>query len=75
MSAPAMRYVMVSKRVYISPGKREVQEVGRALFHQWGCEFEEFENGVGNCTVAIVEFPDGSVQSVLPHDIKFEVAS
>lgn len=70
----ALRRVIVSMRIYIAPGHHDVQEVGPALFHQWGCEFEEFEGGPGNCTVAIVEFPDGSIKTVLPQDIKFEVA-
>ncbi|WP_312998282.1 hypothetical protein [Leclercia sp.] len=41
------------------------------LFHQWGSDFEEFETGPGNVTVAIVEFPDGTVETFPPHNIKF----
>lgn len=26
----------------------------KGLFHQWGSDFEEFENGVGNLTIAII---------------------
>lgn len=69
---PTLRRVIVSEIIW-SAGKREARDIGPAVFHQWGCEFEEFEGGPGNCTVAIVEFPDGSIKTVLPHNIKFEV--
>lgn len=42
-----------------------------ALFHVWGAEFEEFETGPGNCTVAIVEYADGHVDMVHPSFIQF----
>lgn len=41
------------------------------VFHQWGVSYEEFESGPGNYTVGIVELLDGTVESVLPHHIKF----
>lgn len=41
------------------------------LFHQWGVSYEEFENGPGNYTVAIVENEDGTISEVLPVNIKF----
>ncbi len=31
------------------------------IFHKWGSNYEEFENGAGNFTVAIVELKDGSI--------------
>lgn len=40
-------------------------------FHQWGSNHEEFENGVGNYTVAIIECPDGTIEEVLPSKLKF----
>lgn len=46
-------------------------EVGEAKFHQWGMDYEEFETGPGNFSVAIIEFQDGSVQTVSPELIKF----
>lgn len=33
----------------------------RATFHGFGCDYEEFEAGPGNVSIAIVELPDGSV--------------
>jgi hypothetical protein len=43
----------------------------QGIFHQWASAFEEFESGPGNYTVALVELPDGTVQSLLPSQIKF----
>lgn len=41
------------------------------LFHQWATSYEEFENGAGNYTVALVETPDGTIETVLPFNLKF----
>jgi hypothetical protein len=41
------------------------------IFHQWGNAYEEFENGPGNYTTAIVELPDGTIEELLPFCIKF----
>lgn len=38
--------------------------VGHGVFHQWGCNYEEFDNGAVNYSTAIVEMPDGSVKNV-----------
>lgn len=35
-----------------------------ATFHQFGCDYEEFETGAGNYSTAIVELPDGSINNV-----------
>ena len=53
----ALQYKMVDK--------------GVGLFHQWGVDYEEFESGAGNFTVAIVEMPDGSILKPMPEHIKF----
>ncbi len=37
---------------------------GTGLFHQWGCDYEEFETGPGNFSTAIVEMEDGTIQNV-----------
>lgn len=42
-----------------------------ATFHKFGCDYEEFENGVGNYTTAIIECPDGTVENLAVHRIKF----
>ncbi len=45
--------------------------VCKGLFHQWGVNYEEFETGPGNYTVAIVELLDGKVKEVTPDLIQF----
>lgn len=40
-------------------------------FHRWGCNYEEFETGPGNYSVAIVELPDGEVVMPVADDIWF----
>lgn len=49
--------------------KRETLVNG--VFHQWGADYEEYENGPGNYSVGIVELEDGSVQRFIPENIKF----
>ena len=34
------------------------------IFHQFGCDFEEFESGPGNFSTAIVELVNGEVKNV-----------
>lgn len=41
------------------------------LFHQWAAAYEEFENGPGNYTTALIETPEGTIDSVLPQNLKF----
>lgn len=41
------------------------------LFHQWASAYEESSEGFGNYTVAIVELPDGTIEQVLPSNLKF----
>ena len=42
----------------------EKREVGEAIFHEFGLDFEEFESGPANYSVAIVELASGEVKSV-----------
>jgi len=48
---------------------KEFTEIG--VFHQWAAQYEEFESGAGNYTVALVELPNGEMVEVLPTKIKF----
>lgn len=41
------------------------------LFHQFGSAYEEFENGAGNYTIAIIEDKDGKIITVDPECIQF----
>lgn len=46
--------------------------VGAGLFHQFGSDFEEFENGGCVYSTAIVEMPDGTVQNVPVEMVRFD---
>jgi hypothetical protein len=48
-----------------------LEELGEAVFHQFGIDHEEYDNGPGNFSVAIVEWPDGRVESVYVARIRF----
>lgn len=41
------------------------------LFHGWGVEYEEFEAGPGNYSVAIIEMPDGTIETPLAKMVRF----
>jgi hypothetical protein len=62
----------LQKRSFMSSNKSywENKET-LGLFHQWGNDFEEFESGAGNYTVAIVELDDGTVVTHAPDKITF----
>ncbi|CAH5462713.1 TPA: hypothetical protein N0X70_001533 [Enterobacter roggenkampii] len=68
-----MRKVECKRITYEGLGsfRHKKETVIEGLFHQWGSDFEEFETGPGNMTVAIVELPDGTVETFVPHLIKF----
>lgn len=52
-------------------GKFVEKAFASGIFHTWGSNYEEFESGPGNYTVAIVELEDGRVVEVLPKDLIF----
>lgn len=69
-----MRKVKVMKPVRkVEDGKSMLHEEFDyfAKFHHWGVDFEEFEGGPGNYTVAIVEKKDGVVKSIPAELIQF----
>lgn len=51
--------------------KYEEREFIHGLFHQWGNDYEEFEDNAGNYTVAIVELPNGEIITPFPRNIVF----
>ena len=51
--------------------KWELVEKGVAVFHQFGCDYAEFESGPGNFSTAIVEWPDGKVENVPLENVLF----
>lgn len=68
-----MRKVLVTKLIYPSGcmGRPEQVELGEATFHQFGIDYQEFSEGPGNFSIAIIEYPDGRVDSVRPERIRF----
>ena len=40
-------------------------------FHHWGVNYEEFETGPGNYTVAIIELDNGKVVEAMPDTVRF----
>ncbi|HEJ1186530.1 hypothetical protein I5I29_00865 [Pseudomonas aeruginosa] len=67
-----MRRVMTMKVTCDRNGRRTgLEDSGEALFHQWGVDFEEFETGAGNYTVAVIERPGGTVELLPVHLIRF----
>ena len=51
--------------------KYALEPQGEATFHQFGVGYEEFEAGPGNFTTAVVEWPDGRVESVPVEHVRF----
>lgn len=49
----------------------ELEEKGEALFHQWGMNYEEFEQGAGNFSTAIIELEDGTVKNIPAEHVRF----
>lgn len=67
-----MRKVEVYKRAFNpSTQKTETEKVQVGKFHQFGCDFEEFETGAVNFTTAVVEYDDGTVVNMPVQLIKF----
>ena len=46
--------------------------VESGVFHQFGCDYDEYEGGPGNFSTAIIETSDGSVRNVPVGLIKFD---
>lgn len=52
-------------------GKWNKLEFSLGYFHSWGVNYEEFESGAGNYSVAIVELEDGRIILPSADDIIF----
>lgn len=71
MSTP-MRKVQVSR--YLKDpesGKFGYVPAETGMFHAWGVEYQEFEAGPGNFSVAIIEFEDGKVETFSVPQVRF----
>lgn len=55
--------------VYENNAWKTVEHEG--WFHQWGMSYEEFDNGPGNYSIAIVELDNGHVILPMADDIIF----
>lgn len=51
---------------------REKVKTGEGLFHQFGLDYEEFDNGAGNFSTAIIEMPNGEIKNVPVENIIFK---
>ena len=71
-----MRKVIVSE-MRNEPGslKWKLADKGEAIFHSFGVNYQEFESGPGNYTVAIVEWPSGQIELVCADRIRFVTPS
>ena len=49
----------------------ESEYTHEGLFHQWAAAYEDSGEGFGNYTVGIIELPDGTIEQILPTNIKF----
>jgi hypothetical protein len=63
-------------KIFSRAWNRETQSsdkflVGHGVFHEWGVNYEELENGPANYSIAIVEMEDGSVKGVFFDLIQF----
>jgi len=45
--------------------------VDYGFFHEFGCNYEEFESGAGNFSTAIVEMKDGTIKNISVELIQF----
>lgn len=69
-----MRYETLESNNYSTPvpGTGVLSDfVHAGQFHEWGVSYEEFDNGPGNFTVGLVELTDGTMEEVMPSNIKF----
>jgi hypothetical protein len=63
---------MTMKALHDNCGRRTgIEDAAKGKFHGWGVEYEEFESGPGNFSVAIVEMADGTIQTLMPWAIRF----
>ena len=52
-------------------GKKVLDYIGK--FHGWGVDYEEFETGPGNYSVAIVERPStGDINLIYANNVSFQ---
>jgi len=65
-----MKFVPYNNKTGVGSHFEKLDPV-EATFHEFGCDYEEFENGSGNFSTAIVEKDDGTVKNVPVERIRF----
>jgi len=66
--------VMVSRYEWDNDTKKnKLVEKGEAMFHCFGVDYEQVENGTGNFSTAIVEWADGTISNVPVEHVRFLV--
>lgn len=67
-----LRRVEIFDNIYSDKTKKyEKTPIGTGLFHAWGMDYEEFENGPGVFSTAIVECDNGSIINTPSEYIRF----
>lgn len=66
-----MKKVTWVERTWVPPGRHEIKEMGEAEFMAFGVEYDEFDNGVGNYSTAIIKLPNGKVRNIPVEQITF----
>lgn len=64
-----MRIVEFEERKIVADGIKKTLLYGN--FIQYGINFEDFEDGIGNYSSAIIEMPDGTVKNLAVEKIRF----
>lgn len=49
----------------------DLVEKGEAVFHTFGINCQELQNGVGTFTTAIIELPDGTLKNLPVEQVRF----
>ncbi len=69
-----MRKVLYYEYERVTEGNRPYLEKtlkGGAYFHAWGVNYQEFEEGPGNYSTAIIELDSGEVKNIEAEMIEF----
>ena len=65
-------YKRDEKGVYVRDETGGYEKVrGKGMFRRFGIDYEEFENGPGNYSTAIIELQDGTIKNIPVENIKF----
>ena len=66
------RKVQIFEGIYSKEEKKYILEPkAKGIFRCFGINFQEFENGIGNFTTAIIEMTDGSLRNEPIEHIQF----